>query len=365
MKPGIKYLLWGASLCVLVTAVALPKMRPMRAAAPPAAASAQNPPRDAAKGGGKPLSVATHTVRPSVFAETISATGTLRADEGVELQAETSGKVIAINFTEGSRVRKGDLLLKLNDASMRATLARATQKKELAQAQERRLAALIAQKLITQYDYDAVLSELKVQEAEIALAQAQIAETEIRAPFDGVVGLRFVSLGAYVNAATRIATLQQLDRLKIDFTVPEKYAAKVRPGSAVTFRTADGEQYQGEIYAVDPRIDSATRTVLGRAVCINQRGRLLPGAFASVEIALAPLRDAVLIPAQAIIPGLDDRSVFVMREGRAERRAIQTGARTDSTVQVLAGLAMGEQVITTGLVQLRAGQAVTTSTASP
>jgi membrane fusion protein (multidrug efflux system) len=358
MKPVLKILLWGASICVLVAAAALPKLRPMvHAASPPAATGA-------ARGGAQPLAVATYIVRPSVFAETISATGTLRADEGVELQAETSGKVIAIHFAEGSRVRKGDLLLKLNDASLRATLARATQRKELAQAQERRLASLIAQKLITQYDYDAVLSELRVQEAEIALAQAQIAETEIRAPFDGVVGLRFVSLGAYVNAATRIATLQQLEQLKIDFTVPEKYAAKITPGRAVTFRTADGEQYRGEIYAVDPRIDSATRTVLGRAVCRNDHGRLLPGAFASVEIALAPIKDAVLIPAQAIIPGLDDRSVFVMREGKAQRRSIQTGARTASTVQVLAGLAMGEEVITSGLVQLRAGQLVSASPAA-
>jgi membrane fusion protein (multidrug efflux system) len=199
---------------------------------------------------------------------------------------------------------------------------------------------------------------VRVQEAEIALAQAQIAETEIRAPFDGVVGLRFVSMGAYVNAATRIATLQQIDRLKLDFSVPEKYAAQIRPGSKVTFLTADGERHDGEIYAVDPRIDSSTRTVLGRAVCRNERGRLLPGAFASVEIALARLDHAVLIPAQAIIPGLDDRSVFVLRDGKAERRTIQTGARTAGTVHVLAGLAAGELVITSGLVQLRPGQRV-------
>jgi membrane fusion protein (multidrug efflux system) len=201
-----------------------------------------------------------------------------------------------------------------------------------------------------------------VQEAEIELTQAQIAETEIRAPFDGVVGLRFVSLGAFVNANTRIATLQQLDRLKLDFTVPEKYATQIKPGNPVTFRTADGESYQGEIYAVDPRIDATTRTVLGRAVCRNDRGRLLPGAFASVEITLSQLKDALLIPAQAIIPGLDDRSVFVMQQGKAQRRAIQTGARTATTVHVVSGLAAGETVITSGLVQLRAGQAVSTAT---
>jgi membrane fusion protein (multidrug efflux system) len=358
MKPGLKYLLWGASISVLAAVAAVPKIRPLLHPHP-AAKDSQGARSSRA------LSVATYIVRPAVFSETISATGTLRADEAVELQAESGGRVVAINFDEGTRVRKGDLLLKLNDAPLRATLARATQKRELAQAQERRLSTLVAQKLVTQYEYEAIRSEVRVQEAEIELAQAQIAETEIRAPFDGVVGLRFVSLGAFVNANTRIATLQQLDRLKIDFTVPEKYAAKIRPGNPVTFRTADGQQYQGEIYAVDPRIDSATRTVLGRAVCRNDHGRLLPGAFASVEIRLEELKDALLIPAQAIIPGLDDRSVFVMQDGKAQRRAIQTGARTVTTVHVLTGLAPGDAVITTGLVQLRAGQAVTVAPAAP
>jgi membrane fusion protein (multidrug efflux system) len=173
-----------------------------------------------------------------------------------------------------------------------------------------------------------------------------------------VVGLRFVSIGAYVDANTRIATLQQVDRLKIDFSVPEKYAGRLKPGNPVTFRAADGEQLQGEIYAIDPRIDSNTRTLLARAVCRNDRGRLLPGAFASIEIALAKLDNAVMIPAEAIIPGLDDRSVFVVEDGKAVRRKIETGARTAGTVHVLSGLATGEEVIVSGLVQLRAGQSV-------
>ncbi len=353
MKPGIKYLIWGVSFALIVgisVAAKLLTSRPI--------AQAKSTPMTAVEKGA-PLAVSTYEVRPARFSEVISATGTLRADEGVELQAEASGKVIAINFREGSKVRKGDLLLKLNDAPLQAGLERAIQKKELAETQERRLGTLVAQKLVAQYDYEAIRSEVRVQEAEIALARARIAETEIRAPFDGVVGLRFVSLGAYVNAATRIATLQQTARLKIDFSVPEKYAALIRPGSPVTFRTADGEQHVGEIYAVDPRIDSSTRTVLGRAVSRNDRGRLLPGAFASVEIALAQLEDAVLIPAQAIIPGLDDRSVFVLRDGTAERRTVQTGARSAGTVHVLAGLEAGDVVITSGLVQLRAGQKVT------
>lgn len=361
MKPALRYLLWGLGLGVLAAVAAVPKMRSLHP--PPAAGGAERPGH---KGGGRSgaLAVAVHVVHPAAYAETITATGTLLADESVELQAEASGKIIAINFAEGSRVARGDLLVKLNDAPLQASLARAMRRRELAQAEETRLAALVAQKLVAQHDYDTVRSEAQVQDAEIALAQAQIAGTEIRAPFAGVVGLRFVSLGAYVNAATRIATLQQLDRLKIDFAVPEKYAAQVRPGNPVTFRTADGAAHAGEIYAVDPRVDSSTRTILVRAVCRNDRGRLLPGAFANVEIALARLSDAILIPAEAIVPGLDDRTVFVVDHGVARRRAIQTGSRDASSVRVLAGLAPGDQVITSGLVQLRDGQAVTAGLAA-
>jgi membrane fusion protein (multidrug efflux system) len=298
-------------------------------------------------------------VRPQPFTEVVRSTGTLRAEEGVELQSETNGKIIAINFTEGTRVHKGDLLLKINDADLVATLDRAKARQELAQLRERRFATLLKQGVVTQNDYDTNLSDLNVQLAEIALIQAQIARTEVRAPFDGVVGLRFVSIGAYVNAATRIATLQHLDRLKIDFSVPEQYAGRIRVGSPVTFRVAGGEApIHGEIYAMDPRVDSGTRTVLIRAVCRNDQGRLLPGAFASVEFTLSVLKDALLIPAEAVIPGLEEKNVFVMRHGKAERQPVETGTRSASTILVLAGLQAGDVVITSGLVQLRAGQSV-------
>lgn len=321
----------------------------------PSAATAVMP---ADAGTAVPLAVSTYIVEPTRLAETVSATGTLRADEAVELQAEASGKVVAINFVEGRRVRKGELLVKINDEELQANLARATHRMELAQARERRLATLLAQKLVAQHDYESVHSELQVQEAEIGMTRAQIARTEIRAPFDGVVGLRFVSVGAYVGPATRIATLQQVERLKLDFSLPEKYAARIRSGSPVTFRTADGEQHRGQIYAVDPRIDTSTRTVLGRAVCRNDGGRLLPGAFASIEIELSSTADALLIPAQAVVPGLDEHSVFVLHDGRAQRRQIRTGTRSEGTVQVTAGLVAGETVITSGLMQIKPGQRV-------
>jgi membrane fusion protein (multidrug efflux system) len=300
------------------------------------------------------------------FAETVNSTGTLRADEGVELQAETNGKIVAINFTEGSRVREGELLVKLNDSDLRATLTRATYRKQLAQLRERRLSQLLGQKVVTQNDYDTALSDMNVQDAEIALVQAQIEKTEIRAPFDGVVGLRYVSTGAYVNATTRIATVQRLDRLKIDFALPEKYIGRLKVGSPVTFTVAGGEgRIKGEIYAFDPRIDTGTRTLLIRAVCRNQEGRLLPGTFANVELTLTELRAAVLIPSEAVIPGVNEKNVFVMNDGKAERRVVETGTRMASTVHILAGLSPGDVVITSGLLQMRIGQPVVALEAPP
>lgn len=330
------------------------------ATAKPTASSVTQVERGGSRAGnGAPLKVSTFVVRPAAFSETVSATGSLRADEGVELQAETNGKVVAINFKEGTAVRKGDLLVKLNDADLRASLARAQYRRELAKTREHRYAQLLGQKVVTQDDYDSALNDVNVQQAEMDLYQAQIAETEIRAPFDGVVGLRYVSLGAFVNATTRIATLQRLDNLKVDFAVPEKYTGRVVVGSPINFTVAGGAQkFKGHIYAIDPRIDAGTRTLLIRALTDNRDGSLLPGAFANIEFTLRELRDALLIPSEAVIPGLDEKNVFVMSDGKAERRAVQTGTRTASTVHILSGLAPGDIVITSGIQQMRAGQPV-------
>lgn len=343
---------------VVLVGLAAPKVWPLLkpdGTPRPAALDSGN----AKKAVGSTLKVSTYIVRATPFAETVTSTGTLRADEGVDLQAETNGKIVAINFTEGRRVKQNDLLVKLNDSDLRATLARATYRKELAQLRERRLAQLLDAKMVTQNDYDTALSDVNVQESEIDLARAQIEKTEIRAPFDGVVGLRYVSTGAYVNATTRIATVQRIDRLKIDFAIPEKYIGRIKVGSPVTFSVAGGEgRIAGEIYAFDPFIDTGTRTLLIRAICHNTEGRLLPGTFANVEMTLSEFRDAVLIPAEAVIPGVNEKNVFLLSDGKAERRMVETGTRTASTVHILSGLKPGDVVITSGLQALRAGQSV-------
>src|SRR5262249_28336111 len=163
---------------------------------------------------------------------------------------------------------------------------------------------------------DATLGDLNVQKANIDLYKAQIEKTEIRAPFDGVVGLRYVSNGAYVNAATRIATLQRLEKLKVDFAVPEKYSGRLKVGRNIELSVARGlKRSSGRIYAIGPPSDTGTRTSLLRAVCDNADGSLLPGAFANVNLALEQIPDALLVPAEAVIPGLEEKNVYVSRDG--------------------------------------------------
>src|SRR5262245_51237867 len=310
-----------------------------------------------------PLKVSAVVVRPTSLAETVSSTGTLLAVEAVDLQAEVNGKTTAITFREGAHVARGDLLVKLNDADLQARRAGAVHQLELAETREQRASELLAQGFVIQDSHDGAVATAQVRRADLALVEAEIAKTEIRAPFDGVAGLRYVSEGAFVGAATKIATLQRLDTLKVDFAVPERYAPKVRIGSAIEF-SVDGraERFGGEVYAYDPRIDPETRTLLLRALCPNPGGALLPGAFANVKLVLAQVPDALLIPAEALIPDFEASYVFVAKDGKAERRRVSTGTRTETSVQVLEGLAAGDVVVTSGVQQLRPGAAIKVET---
>jgi membrane fusion protein, multidrug efflux system len=309
--------------------------------------------------GAAPVKVTTEVVLPVPLAEIVTSTGTLLAAESVELQAEVNGKITAINFGEGARVRKGDLLVKLNDADLQARRLAASHEVALAERREERVAELLTQGFVIPDAHDAALNEVNVRRAEIALTEAQIAKTEIRAPFDGIAGLRYVSEGAFVGATTRIATLQRVDTLKVDFAVPEKYSDRIRVGSPIAFTVVGHTQkFAGEVYAYDPRIDAETRTLLIRALCPNPKGVLLPGAFANVELTLGETLDALLVPAEALIPDFQTSFVYVVVDGKVDRRKVVTGIRTDSRVQILSGLEPGDTVVTSGLPQLRPGTAV-------
>jgi membrane fusion protein (multidrug efflux system) len=312
---------------------------------------------ETARGGrGGVLTVSGLVLKARPFTEIITASGTLRAAEAIELQTEVNGKIVSLNFQEGQRVVEGQILVKIDDSTQQASLRRSQARRALATLREQRLARLVEEGGVSQLEFDEAQGELAVIDAEIEVLRADIAKTEIRAPFDGVAGLRFVSVGAYVNPTVRIATLQRLSSMKVDFSVPERYAPFVNPGTPVGFTVAgSSNRYVGEVVAVEPRVEIATRSILLRAVCSNPDLKLIPGLFARMELPISQSEAALLVPAISVLVGLEERFVFVARDGKAERVQVRTGARTANEVQIVEGLAPGDVVLTSGVQQLRNG----------
>jgi membrane fusion protein (multidrug efflux system) len=293
------------------------------------------------------------------LSEPIQANGTIRADESVDLRSEITGRVVEIRFDEGRRVQAGDVLLRINDSELQAELRQTLARIDLARTQEERQRQLVATNSTSREALDTALNETRVLQAEADLIRAQLEKTEIRAPFDGVIGLRFVSLGSYLTPESRIATLHSVDELKVDFAISERHMDRVHAGSPITFQVAGWpEKFTGEVYAIEPAVDVTTRTILLRARAPNPGGRILPGAYASVEVRLEEIRDALLVPTTAIVPGLNQQQLYVLVNGRAEPRVVETGMRLDREIQIVRGLEPHALVITSGLLQLRPGMPV-------
>jgi membrane fusion protein (multidrug efflux system) len=317
------------------------------------------------RNGGRPgasrdrtITVRILTVTQETTNEKIAAVGTLLPNEEVEIRSEASGKVERIAFDEGRKVAKGDLLVKINDADLQAQLLRARARSDLADQQEKRVREMLDQNLASRQEYDRSLSELNVAKAELQLIEAQIEKTEIRAPFTGVIGLRYVSEGSYVSPATRIATLQDNREVKVEFSIPEKYAGIVKEGDTIRFSTpGSAEPAVGTIYALESKIDPGTRTLRLRALSPNPDRSLVAGAFANVEVALRA-KSAVMIPSYALVPELKGQRVYVYEGGKAVARSVQIGLRTDEKVEVTGGLQAGDTLITSGVLQLRPGMSV-------
>lgn len=326
--------------------------------------------RGAAESGGgngssaaRPLSVDATVLRPGTIAEQLRTTGTLRADEAVELSPETAGKITAIRFEEGTRVQKGDLLVQINDAELQAERTRLRHQLQLATDRAERQKRLLEEGGVSQEEYDATVNEVEVLKAEREQVEARIDKAQIRAPFSGVVGLRAVSAGAYVRSETQITTLRRLDPIKVQFSVPEKYASRVGAGQPISFQVRGLERtLTGRVYATEGAVESETRTLELRARADNPDRVLRPGMYADVQVTLGTLDEAVTVPSFAVLPTLDGQRVFVVEDGTAQPRNITLGLRTDSTVQVTDGLALGDTVITSGLQELRAGKSVRVET---
>ncbi|MBK7141435.1 MAG: efflux RND transporter periplasmic adaptor subunit [bacterium] len=311
------------------------------------------------RGQGAPLNVSALIVEPQTLNTRISSTGSLLANEEVILRPETSGKIIKIYFQEGKVVEKGDLLVKINDDELQAGLDKAIHRKKQVDDRLKRNEALYKTQGVSQEDYEAAVTEANSLQAEVDLLKAQIAKTEIHAPFRGVVGLRNVSEGAYVTSETQIASFQDISRLKLDFSAPERYGPLLAVGTVVTFKLeGHPSDHKATIYAVEPRIDRNTRTIQIRALTEPSDKSILPGAFANVDIPLERVDNALMVPTQALIPDLKSYKLFVYEGGKAAVRVVQAGARTEQSVQILEGLHPGDTLITSGLLQIRPGASI-------
>ncbi|MFW5708570.1 MAG: efflux RND transporter periplasmic adaptor subunit [Bacteroidota bacterium] len=308
----------------------------------------------------KALNVDAMIVKTNRLVEQVNSSGTLIPEEEVDLAFETSGKLVELYFDEGTRVNKGQLLAKINDRPLKAQLLKLEAQKKLAEEREFRQRKLLSRDAISQESYDQIATEIQTIEADIMLLEARIAETELRAPFDGVVGLRYVSEGAFVNVSTQIARLIQVNPLKIEFAIPERYSGEIQPGFPIRF-SLDGfsQSFDAMVYAVDPKVNIRTRNIVVRARYNNPDPRVKPGRFVSIELELSEINDALSIPTEALIPEMDGDKVFVYRSGQAESVEVQTGLRTEEQIQITSGLQPGDTLVTTGILQLRHGMPLT------
>ncbi len=295
-------------------------------------------------------------VIPQQFANELQLSGSIEANEQVELRSEVAGMVQTIYFLEGQQVAKGQPLVKINDLELRAQLSQAKSKQTLAAENARRAKLLLEKEAISQEEFDVATAELQTAQAQTQLIQAQLAKTTIVAPFSGKIGLRSISPGTYVSSAQVIALLVNTNQVKITFSVPEKYTQLIRQQAPISFSTANSKDlFVGKIYAIEPLVEQATRTMRIRAIADNKTGHLIPGTYATILLPLEATNEAILIPNEAIIPIQNGKKVFISDKGVAKEVIIETANRTEKEILVVSGLKIGDTVITSGIMAIKNG----------
>lgn len=306
------------------------------------------------KGGGMAMRVNGVVLKPQEFSNTLSVTGSIEANEQVEIRAQISGLIRSISFQEGSSVKKGQVLVKIDDTELRAQLSQALTRQNLAAENAGRARQLLQKEAISRQEHDVALAELKSLRAQTQLIQAQLAKTTIRAPFSGRIGLRNISAGGYLTPETVVANLVSTDPIKISFSVPEKYANQVKNKTDITFTVAGSpEKHNAQVYAIEPGIEAATRTLQLRARAANPSGALRPGSFANIVLPLTTIQDALLVPTQAIVPVQNGKKVFVTENGKAKEVMVEASTRTEKDILITSGLKAGDTVLTTGVMTLK------------
>jgi len=301
-----------------------------------------------------PLTVDATIIKTSSLSENIQVGGTILPYEITEIRPELSGRVIRINFKEGANVSEGIILVKLFDEDLQAQLKKLQVQLKIAEKTEERQRELLKISGISQQDYDLSLLQVNNLKADIELTMVNIGKTEIRAPYHGRMGLRNISLGAYITPSNSISTISQVNKKKISFSIPEKYSAEVKPGMIVSF-TIDGNNslYKATVLATETIVEAETRNLKIIATINDADNTLIPGSFASVDLLLGKNESAIMVPSQSIIPGARSKQVILYKNGNPVFATIETGIRNVDEVQIKKGVDIGDTLVTTGLLFIR------------
>lgn len=295
------------------------------------------------------------------MADDVTAVGSLVSNESVVLRPEIAGRIARIGFRDGETVQRGAVLVELDSAVRRAELEQGRAKLTLAKANSRRTEDLFERKFVSQSSRDNARAELELARAGLDLAQARLDHTVIRAPFAGVVGIRSVSPGDFVQDGDALINLEDIATLKLDFRLPELYLDRVHKGQVLELTTdvLPGETFTARVDAIDPLVEAQGRAVRLRASLANPAGRLRPGVFVRVRLVLAARPDVLVVPEAALVPAPGNvQFVYQVHEGKAQRVDVTTGMRRDAVVEIVSGLAAGAQVVTAGQLKLRDGAPV-------
>ena len=298
-------------------------------------------------------------IKPAALKEELEITGSLAANQQVDIVSELTRKIVRVHVKEGAYVQAGQLLFELDNADLQAQLEKLRQQEKLASLNEERLRDLIAHEAVVQQDYDQAFTNLKVLQAQIAELQVTISKTRIKAPFNGQVGIVHVYPGAVVSVNTILTNLEDNSIVKLDFQVPEKYAQVITTGSEQKFTvTSDTKQYTAKVIAREARLDQNTRTLLVRAISANPGRVLLPGQSARLHLALHSSADALMVSSQALMPSSRGYNVYTVKNNSVQLSPVEIGQRGAYTVEILHGLNNGDTVVTSNLLRLVPGSAV-------
>ena len=350
------------ALAVLIGVGALAYWAGTRNSAPPPVAAAP-------KAGPAPQGVVVEAAKVSVvkLPQALSAVGSLRSDETVILRPEVAGRVSQIQFREGERVTKGQVLIKLDDSVQQADLDRAKANLTLSRTKHERSVDLRNKGFISSQALEEAENNWKVAQADSELMAARSSKTTIRAPFSGTIGLRQVSIGDYVKEGQDMVNLESLDPLKVDFRVPELALSLLRDGQLlqITLDALPDKAYDGKVVAINPLIDANGRAVVIRAQVPNRDGKLRPGMFARVRLFTSDNKDTLVVPEESLFPLGEDKFVYKVVDGKATRQKIDIGQRREGKVEVVAGLRSDDVVVTAGVMKLREGVPVTLAKSAP